>query len=190
MSLMKTIFVAVFVGGVILAECLAAYFMIPSTAAIEAQAKAKIEAEQKAKHGGDEHGSAEHAKDEHGSGEHGSGEHGAGEHGGHDHSEEIDLGKFNITVHRPSADVTLRINFHLIATIKEKDLGDFEGILEKNQHRLRDRIIFEIRNSEVADLTDPGLGLIKRRILAKSNELLGKPIMQSVVFSEFSYNQL
>ena len=185
MSLMKTLLVAGFVGGVILVECLMAYFMIPSSADIEALAKAKAETE----HKGTEDGHGAHnahgshgEKDKHG----GHGEHGKEE----DANAEIDLGKYNITVHRPSADVTLRINFHLIGTVTEKDLGDFEMLLEKNQHRLRDRIIFEIRNSEVADLTDPGLGLIKRRILAKSNDLLGKPVLQSVVFSEFSYNQL
>ena len=40
---------------------------------------------------------------------------------------------------------------------------------------------------EPADLADPGLGLIKRRILEKSNALLGKPLLRAVVFSEFSY---
>jgi flagellar basal body-associated protein FliL len=186
MSLMKTLMVAGFVGSVILVECLLAYYMIPSTAAIEAAAKAKLEAE----HGkGGEHGDhGEHGKkDAHGeTGAHG--EHGA--HHDENSSEEIDLGKFNIMIHRPSNDVTLRVSFHLIGTIKEKDSEDFHHMLEKNEHRLRDRIIFEIRNSEISDLTDPGLGLIKRRILAKSNELLGKPVLESVVFSEFSYVQL
>jgi flagellar FliL protein len=180
---MKTLMVAGFVGSVILVECLLAFYMIPSTADIEAAAKAKLEAE----HGkAGDHG--EHGKtDAHGE----AGAH--GEHGAHDDgnsSEEIDLGKFNIMIHRPSNDVTLRVSFHLIGTIKGKDSEDFHHMLEKNEHRLRDRIIFEIRNSEISDLTDPGLGLIKRRILAKSNELLGKPVLESVVFSEFSYVQL
>lgn len=193
--MMKTIFVAVFVGAVILVECLMAYLMIPSTAQIEAAAKAKLEAEQKA-HGdghGDAHGSSHGSGhgEGHGDGHGSASKDGHGEHGAeHNGEEEIDLGKYNITVHRASADVTLKINFHLIGTVAEKDLEDFELLLEKNQHRLRDRIIFEIRNSDVADLTDPGLGLIKRRILAKSNELLGKPVLKSVVFSEFSYSQL
>lgn len=67
------------------------------------------------------------------------------------------------------------------------DSEDFTHLLEKNQHRLRDQIIFEIRNAQLSDLTDPGLGLIKRRILAKSNDLLGQPLLQNVVFSEFSF---
>ena len=42
-------------------------------------------------------------------------------------------------------------------------------------------------NCQIEDLTDPGLGLLKRRILAKSNDLLGKPLLRSVVFSDFSF---
>jgi flagellar FliL protein len=52
---------------------------------------------------------------------------------------------------------------------------------------MRDHVLFEIRNSTIEDLTDPGLALLKRKILAKSNELLGKPILRTVLFSDFSF---
>ena len=83
--------------------------------------------------------------------------------------------------------MTLRVNFHLIGTVPEEEHDEFEDLLEKNQHRLRDQAIFEIRNCQIEDLTDPGLALLKRRILAKSNDLLGKPLLHSVVFSDFSF---
>jgi flagellar FliL protein len=166
MSIVKTLIIAGFVGMVILVECLAAYFLIPSSADVEAQVKARAEEKLKEEEKHDEHGES------------------------HATTLEVELGKYNITVHRPASDVTLRINFLLIGTIDEHDLTSFDELFAKNQHRLRDKIIFEIRNCDLADLTDPGLGLIKRRILAKSNELMGKPILQSVVFSEFSYTQL
>ena len=166
--MMKTLVVAGFVSAVILVECLAAYFLIPSSAEVEANAKARAEEHKKEE---EEHHGEEHAES-----------HGA--------SIEVELGKYNITVHRPASDVTLRVGFLLIGTVDEHEHEGFEALFEKNQHRLRDKIIFEIRNCELSDLTDPGLGLIKRRILAKSNELLGKPILQSVVFSEFSYTHL
>ena len=60
-------------------------------------------------------------------------------------------------------------------------------VYERNKHRFRDLVLFEIRNSEYDDLMDPGLGLIKRRILEKSNALLGKSILKTVVFSDFTY---
>ena len=100
---------------------------------------------------------------------------------------EVELGKFNLMVHEPASNITLRVNFHLVGTVEDGDSDQFSHLLEKNQHRLRDQIIFEIRNAQISDLTDPGLGLIKRRILAKSNDLLGQPLLQNVVFSEFSF---
>jgi hypothetical protein len=100
---------------------------------------------------------------------------------------EVELGKFNLMVHEPASNITLRISFHLVGTVEDGDSDEVSHLLEKNQHRLRDQIIFEIRNAQMSDLTDPGLGLIKRRILAKSNDLLGQPLLQNVVFSEFSF---
>ena len=40
---------------------------------------------------------------------------------------------------------------------------------------------------QTTDLTDAGLGLIKRKILEKTNRALGKPLLQTVVFSDFSF---
>lgn len=195
--MVKTIIIALFVSGVILVECLMAYCLIPSTADIEAKAAEHATAAH------DEHGHDEHAADEHAK-----------------TLIETDIGKFNITIHRPATDVTIRVNFHLIGTVEEEHAADGDHsapadahggghggghgapaagaeptteagkLLKKNEHRLRDRIIFEIRNAELSDLTEPGLGLIKRRILEKSNEVLGKPVLQSILFSEFSFTQL
>ena len=170
----KMIIVSVLVTVVIVTECLFAYLMIPSTAEVEAWAKGQ-------------HGKAgEHGKEgEHGEhGEHGG--HGEAAHSGHGEAE-VELGKFNVIVHEPSSKVTLRVNFHLIGTVPEEEHTEFEHLLEKHEHRLRDQTIFEIRNCKIEDLTDPGLALLKRRILAKSNDLLGKPLLKSVVFSDFSF---
>ncbi|HEX5103354.1 MAG TPA: hypothetical protein VFV87_06065 [Pirellulaceae bacterium] len=167
----KTIIIAVLVSVVILTECLFAYLLIPSTADIDAWAKAQESGKTEA----GEHG-------EHGEpGEEGN----VGEHGKHE--EEVDLGKFNVVVHHPSSQVTLRVNFHLIGTVAEDDHAEFEELLKKHEHRLRDHTIFEVRNCQIEDLTDPGLALLKRRILAKSNELFGQPMLHSVVFSDFSF---
>lgn len=128
--------------------------------------------------------------------------HGGGHGGGHGHGAspaklpagsgtggevEVELGKFNLMVHDPASNITLRVSFLLVGTVPDEESAEFAHLLEKNQHRLRDQVIFEIRNAQLSDLTDPGLGLIKRRILAKSNELLGQPLLQNVVFSEFSF---
>ena len=44
-----------------------------------------------------------------------------------------------------------------------------------------------MRSAELTDLTDAGLGLLKRRIQEKSNQTLGKPLLRAVVFSDFSF---
>jgi flagellar FliL protein len=81
----------------------------------------------------------------------------------------------------------LRVDFQLFGTVIDKDKGQLEAAMKRNKHRFRDQIIVEIRNSDSEDLNDSALGLIKRRILEKSNTLLGKPLLRSVVFSQFSY---
>jgi hypothetical protein len=231
--MVKPILVTVLVAVVILTECVLAYMLIPSSAAVQAKLDEHGEPAAKADEHGDSHGhdskTDKHGakddghgkkddghgkKDAHGAkpkadahGAHGAkpkadahgGGHGGG-HGAHGASTakvpagsgtggevEVELGKFNLMVHEPASNITLRINFHLVGTVEDGDSEDFSHLLEKNQHRLRDQIIFEIRNAQLSDLTDPGLGLIKRRILAKSNDLLGQPLLQNVVFSEFSF---
>lgn len=163
----KIIIAAVVVSVVILLECAMAYTLIPSSADIEARLKeeqaANVETPEKTDMG-------EPEPDTLGEPE-----------------VEKDLGKYYVVVHQPSTNVTLRINFHLVASVLEKNSTSLDDLLKKNQHRLRDQVIFEVRNSDVNDLTDPGLGLIKRKILGKSNELLGAPLLQAVYFSEFSF---
>jgi hypothetical protein len=100
---------------------------------------------------------------------------------------EFSLGTFSITSQHPESQTSLRIDFQLFGTVLDKDKNDLEEIFERVQQRLRDRVIYEIRNSNLNDLTDPGLALIKRRILGKSNRLMGKPIIQSIVIPEFSF---
>ncbi len=161
--MVKTIIVAVLVSVVIIGECFFAYLLIPSRGDLE-----KWSAEKAAKEAASGHAAHEH------------------KHEGKPETE-VELGKYNVVVHHPASNVTLRVNFHLIGTVETEEHHEFEELLAKNQHRLRDQAIFEIRNCQIDDLTDPGLALLKRRILAKSNDLLGKPLLRSVVFSDFSF---
>jgi hypothetical protein len=158
----KILIVAALVAVVILTECMFAYLVIPSRSELE-----KWSTEKAAKDAGSGH-SAQEIKN------------------GKPESE-VDLGKYNVVVHHPASNVTLRVNFHLVGTVETEEEHEFHELLSKNQHRLRDQTIFEIRNCQIDELTDPGLALLKRRILAKSNDLLGKPLMRSVVFSDFSF---
>ena len=179
--MIKPLLVGTFVSVVVLTECLFAYFLIPSTAEVEKWAKERARAGQTAKSGADGHADSLAAGGENSQAGH------AGEAGEHASEVEVELGKFNVVIHQPAANLTMRVNFHLIGTLPQEAQSEFEELLHHNEHRLRDQVIFEIRNSRVEDLTDPGLALLKRKILTKSNELLGKPMLRTVLFSDFSY---
>lgn len=165
--MLKTIIAASVVSAVILTEVLVAYLLIPGQEELQTWAKEQSRS------------SATSASP---------GEHGGAEGQSHGDPEvEVDLGRFSIVVHKPAASYTMRINFHLIGTVKEAEREEFAHLLEKCQHRMRDQVIYEVRNSEIGDLTDPGLALIKRKILGKSNDLLGKPLLRTVVFSDYAF---
>jgi flagellar basal body-associated protein FliL len=127
-----------------------------------------------------------------------SGKHGDAHGGGHDaaastagprlsDAEEVDLGNFTVSGFQPASNSTLFVSFHLYGTVKHKYVGEFERRMEENKHRIRDNIIIIIRSAELTDLTDAGLGLIKRRILETTNRTLAKPLLQEVIFSDFSF---
>ncbi len=122
----------------------------------------------------------------------------AGEHGGghgkaakdgahHGDQQEVDLGEFTVTAYQPVSNSTLFISFHLYGSVMNKHGEDFSRRLSDNKFRIRDNVIVIIRSAEIADLTDAGLGLIKRRILETTNKTLGKPLLQAVMFSDFSF---
>lgn len=100
---------------------------------------------------------------------------------------EVDLGQFTVTAYQPVSNTTVRIDFHLYGTVGVEDQTTFEEAWLENTHRLRDQVIVTVRGCETTELTDAGLGLIKRKILEKTNRTLGKPLLQAVIFSDFSF---
>jgi hypothetical protein len=180
-----------FVGGIVLLQCVLAWLYLPgSSAKAEAKKDAAARADDKSKD--DEKDISADASGE---------------------NREVDLGKFSLTAFDPNANTTLLIDFHLFGTVavdasdkgakeggegghaaKGKEAGEddnstFGKLFKKNQHRFRDQVIVIIRNATMADLADPSLGLIKRQILAKTNSLLGEPLLKEVVFSDFAVVQ-
>src|SRR5262245_42397375 len=107
--MIKTIIVAVLVAAVILTECLFAYVLIPSRGELE-----KWAAEKAAKEAASGHSAHDH------------------------HSEgkpetEVELGKYNVIIHHPASNITLRVNFHLVGTVLADEHHEFEELLSKNQ---------------------------------------------------------
>lgn len=100
---------------------------------------------------------------------------------------EVDLGSYTVTSYQPLSGTTLRIDFHLYGTVSEQAHPEFSTLKEENDARLREQVNVMVRSANLNDLTDPGLGLIKRRILEKINSILGKPLVKEVVISDFSF---
>ncbi len=99
---------------------------------------------------------------------------------------EIDLKEYSVTIYQPASNSTLRIDFHLHGVVAAEKKKEFDQLFELNQARFRESVSVVVRSAEMADLTDPSLGLIKRTILEKARTILGKPLLQELVISDYS----
>lgn len=100
---------------------------------------------------------------------------------------EVDLGRYNVTRYNPENDTTLIVDFELFGVVLAEESLSFETQYEKNKVRLREQVIMTLGGADSTDLTDAELGLLKRRILEKTNRALGKPLVQEVLFSKFNF---
>jgi flagellar FliL protein len=100
---------------------------------------------------------------------------------------EVELGSFNVTRFNPGTNTTLAIDFEVYGTVLAEEATEFEHRFEKSNARIREQITMTMHGTESADLTDAGLGLIKRQILEKTNRALGQPLLKEVLFSKFNF---
>ncbi len=166
-SMVAMVKVVSFVTVVVAAECLLAYFYLPSPAETTAWAEAAMTA------------SADELSAEPEPGE-------EAEEMPADQVE-VDLEEFSVSAFQPISNTSLRIDFHLYGIVGAEDEAEFTALLEENRHRFREQVLVIARSADLSDLTDAGLGLIKRQILEKTNNTLGKPLLRAVIFSDFSF---
>lgn len=100
---------------------------------------------------------------------------------------EVDLGTYNITRFNPATNTTLAIDFELFGTVLAEDAAEFQHHFESSNARIKEQITLTMHSAESADLTDAGLGLIKRQLLEKTNRALGQPLLKEVLFSKFNF---
>ncbi len=111
----------------------------------------------------------------------------AGDHAAVEDTVEVELGTFNITHFNPASNATLSIDFELYGSVLATDQVEFEHLLEKNKVRVREQVLMTLHAAQSKDLSDAGLGLIKRQILEKTNRALGHPMLHEVLFSKFNF---
>ena len=109
-------------------------------------------------------------------------------HGGQEKNlKEVELGTYNITRYNPTTKTTLAIDFELFGTVLADDAAEFQHHFETSNARIKEQITLTMHSAESADLTDAGLGLIKRQLLEKTNRALGEPMLKEVLFSKFNF---
>lgn len=178
MTLVKAV---AFVSLIVLLEMGAAAMLLPSAEETRevGQQLAKAQHEKDSDAHGEEHGE-EHAE-EHGE-EHGDA-HGGAAHDTH----EVTLGTYHIVSFNPKTGTSLSIDFDLFGVVLAEEEAEFSHLYTAHEKRISEQITIAVRGMESADLTDPGLGLIKRIILEKTNRALGKPLVREAIISQFSF---
>lgn len=159
-----------FVSILVIVQVVGAAMLIPSGEETAALAKRYVAAKQ-----GDADGESTHNSDDHDA--HDSGE----------ETTEVELGTFNITHFNPASNTTLSIDFELFGSVLAADEAEFQHLLEKNKVRVREQVIMTLHAAGSKELSDAGLGLIKRQILEKTNRALGHPMLREVLFSKFNF---
>ncbi|MEQ1830977.1 MAG: dihydrolipoamide acetyltransferase, partial [Pirellula sp.] len=69
--------------------------------------------------------------------------------------------------------------------VRAKDKDRLQALYDERYNRFKHRMRLEIRTATLQELQENQLGLIQRRVLATSTEILGEPILLSVGFSEY-----
>jgi hypothetical protein len=102
---------------------------------------------------------------------------------------EVSLGAFHILTYQPVSGASINIDFDLYGTVLAEEESEFYQLFASNQRRIEEQVVIAMRGANSADLTDAGLGLIKRKILEKTNRALGKPLLQEAIFSKFLFQE-
>ena len=159
------ILVGLFVSGVIVAETVIFFLMVPSGEEVAALAESRLIAiaqEIDAK-------KAQEAS-----------------HDDEDAIIEFKFGDpFSIPFKPAGADQDYRVEFKLFGTLRKADEEKLQALYDERAMRFRHRMNLEIRNASLQELQENQLGLIQRRVLATSTELLGEGLLLSVGFSDY-----
>ncbi len=102
--------------------------------------------------------------------------------------EEIDLGKYRLTLSRPVQSTEMaEIQFHAFGQVARRDLGDVTEAIETHGPELRHRLLMAARQLQLEDLEEAKLDPLRAEIAQVFNDMLpGKPL-QSVGFYQFGY---
>ncbi len=157
--------IGVFVSGVIVAETVIFFLMVPSGEEVAALAESRLIA-------------VAQEIDAKKSQEHG--------HNDSDTIVEFPFGDpFSVSFVPQGSDHSYRVEFKLFGTLRKIDEEHLQALYSERALRFRHRMNLEIRNASLQELQENQLGLIQRRVLATSTELLGEAVLLSVGFADY-----
>ena len=102
---------------------------------------------------------------------------------------EVSLGAFHVLFTDPETGSRTNVDFDLFATVLDDEESEFFDLYAANEQRIREQVLITLRGTDMTELADPTLGLIKRKILEKVNRALGRPLMHEVIFSKYSFEE-
>jgi hypothetical protein len=104
---------------------------------------------------------------------------------------EFELGEFKISNNMVES-APMRIDCKIFVEVAKEYEAEFRKAYEGKQHRVRDAIQGVVRGASYADVTDPDLGAVKRKIKKAVSDVVGseKPYISQVIVSDFQSYQL
>lgn len=104
---------------------------------------------------------------------------------------EFDLGEFKVSNNSVEGS-PMRIDCKIFAEVPEEYEPKFTESYETKQHRVRDAVQAVIRGATYADITDPDLGAVKRKLKKAITGVVGseKPYVAQIIVSDFQSYEL
>lgn len=104
---------------------------------------------------------------------------------------EFELGEFKISNNTVEGN-PMRIDCKIFAEVPKEYEHSFAETYAGKQHRVRDAIQGVIRGATYADVTDPDLAAVKRKLKKSVSDVIGgeKPFLSQIIVSDFQSYEL
>ena len=96
-----------------------------------------------------------------------------------------DLGNFSVLIFNPASRTRLRTDFRLEGRTVYENKQQFDEFVKHNHRFFREQVMVTLRNCEPADLADPRFRMLEKKLIARVNRTLGKPLLKSVEVKDF-----
>jgi hypothetical protein len=102
-----------------------------------------------------------------------------------DQAHGIELGKFDVRMHRAVPSQSNRVAFTLYAAVQPDEAKHFEQLLDRRQNKVREQVIVSTRLVSVEDFDDADFTKFRRRVLLRLHRTLPELAIDNVYVSDF-----